>query len=101
MPIELECDTKTVPLDPRVPDKTVMISQDLTSSEEEELLSFVDKNSDVFPWRTFDLRGVSRDIIEHKLEANPSTILRKKRLRKMSDEKVTLAKIEVQILLDA
>jgi hypothetical protein len=32
-PIELECETKTVPLDPRVPDKTVMISQDLISSE--------------------------------------------------------------------
>jgi hypothetical protein len=33
-PIELECETKRVPLDPRVPDKTVMISQDLTSRED-------------------------------------------------------------------
>jgi hypothetical protein len=66
-PIELECETKRVPLDPRVLDKTVMISQDLVSSEETELLSFLDKNSDVFTWKTSNLMGVSRDIIEHKL----------------------------------
>jgi hypothetical protein len=38
MSIEPECETKRVPLDPRVPDKTVMISEDLTSNEETELL---------------------------------------------------------------
>jgi hypothetical protein len=59
-PIELECETKQVPLDPRVPDKIVMISQDVTSNEETELLLFLDKNNDVFVWRTSDLTGVSR-----------------------------------------
>jgi hypothetical protein len=40
-PMEPEFETKRLPLDPRVPDKTVvMISQDLTSNEEAELLSF-------------------------------------------------------------
>jgi hypothetical protein len=34
LPIEPECDIKIVLLDLRVPDKTVTISQDLTSSEE-------------------------------------------------------------------
>jgi hypothetical protein len=76
------------------------ISKYLTSSEEEELLSFFNKNSDVFAWRTFDLTRVSRDIIEHKLEVNPSTRPKKQRLLKMSDEKVTEAKVEVQRLLD-
>jgi hypothetical protein len=66
-PLEPECDTKRVPLDRRVPDKAVMISQDLTVDEETELLSFLDKNNDVFTWRTSDLTGVSKDIIEHKL----------------------------------
>jgi hypothetical protein len=55
--IELECKTKKVPLDSRVPDKTVMISQDLSPTEEVELLSFLDKNSDVFAWQTSDLTG--------------------------------------------
>jgi hypothetical protein len=37
----------------------VMISQDLAPSEEEELHSFLDKNIDVFVWRTSDLTGVT------------------------------------------
>jgi hypothetical protein len=65
-PIDPECEIKRVPIDPRVLDKIVMISQDLTTNEEIELLSFLDKNSGVFMWRTYDLTGVSRDIIEHK-----------------------------------
>jgi hypothetical protein len=44
-----------------------MVFQDLTADEETELLSFLDKNNDVFAWRTSDLMRVSRDIIEHKL----------------------------------
>jgi hypothetical protein len=52
-------------------------------------------------WRTSDLMGVSRHIIEHKLEVNPSARPKKQRLRKMSDEKVAAAKAEVQRLLDA
>jgi hypothetical protein len=70
--IEPECEIKRVPLDPRVPDKIVMISQDLSPSEEMKLLSFLDKNSDVFTWKTSDLTGVNRSIIEHKLLVNPS-----------------------------
>jgi hypothetical protein len=46
--IELECEIKRVPLDPMVPDKTIMISQDLSPREETKLISFLDKNSDVF-----------------------------------------------------
>jgi DNA polymerase II small subunit/DNA polymerase delta subunit B len=99
-PIEPECETKRVPLDPRVSDKAMMISQVLTADEETELLSFMDKNNDMFAWRTFDLTGVSRDIIEHKLQVNPSTKPTKQRLCKMSDEKVVGAKAEVQMLLD-
>jgi hypothetical protein len=49
-----------------------MISQDLSPSEETELLSFLDKNNDVFAWQTFNLMGVSRSIIEHRLQVHPS-----------------------------
>jgi hypothetical protein len=49
-PIEPECETKRVPLDPKVPDKAVMISQDLSANKKAELLSFLDRNSDVFMW---------------------------------------------------
>jgi hypothetical protein len=72
-----------------------MISQDLTSREEAELLSFLDKNNDVLAQRTSDLMGVSRDIIEHKLQVNRTAKPRKQRLHKMSDENVTTMKAEV------
>jgi hypothetical protein len=100
-PIEPKCETKRVPLDPRVPDKTMMISQDLTSREKTELLSFQDINSDVFTWKTSNLTRVSIDIIWNMLQVNPSVKPRNQRLHKMSDEKVTAAKAEVQRKLDA
>jgi hypothetical protein len=46
--IEPECEMKRVHLYPRVTDKAIMISQDLTTEEETELLLFLDNNSDVF-----------------------------------------------------
>jgi hypothetical protein len=78
-----------------------MISQDLSSSEENELLSLLDKSNDVFAWQTSDLMGFNKDIIEHKLHVNPSAKPKKQKLRKMSDEKVDAAKVKVQRLLDA
>jgi hypothetical protein len=56
-PIELECETRRVLLDPRVPDKAVIISQDLSSIEETEMLSFLDKNSDVSHGKPMILQG--------------------------------------------
>jgi hypothetical protein len=76
-----------------------MISQDFAPSEEAQLIAFLDKNNGVFVWRTSNLTGVSRDIIEHKLQGNPSARPRKQKLRKMSS--VAAAKAEVQKLMDA
>jgi hypothetical protein len=45
--------------------------------------------------------GVSRDVIEHRLQVSPSARPKKQKLRKMSEEKVEVAKVEVQRLLDA
>jgi hypothetical protein len=88
-------------LDPRVPNRIMLIAQDLLSEEETKLLSFLDKNSVVFAWATSNLTGVSKSIIEHKLDVNPSTKPKKKKLHKMSEEKNAAAKVEVQRLLDA
>jgi hypothetical protein len=44
---------------------------------------------------------VSRDVIEHRLQVNPSAKPKKQKLRKMFEEKVEAAKAEVQRLLDA
>jgi hypothetical protein len=50
--------------------------------------------------KTWNLTGVSRSVIEYKLQVNPSTKLRKQNLRKMFDEKVAAAKVEVERFLD-
>jgi hypothetical protein len=79
--------TKTVPLDPATPKQTVLISEDLSPNEEARLLSFLNRNKDVFAWSALDLVGVSRTIIEHTLGINSSVRPWKQRLRKMPDEK--------------
>jgi hypothetical protein len=58
-------------------------------------LAFLDKNSDIFTWSTSDLVGVSRDIIEHRLQVNQNANPRKEKLQKMSKEKVEVVKAEV------
>lgn len=73
----------------------VNINATLIESQEEELLDFLCKNKDVFAWSTSDLHGVSRDIIEHKLNINPSTRPKKQKLRRISDDKVATVKVEV------
>jgi hypothetical protein len=91
--------TKTVPLDQATPKQMVIISEDLTSHDEERLLSCLSKNKVVFVWSALDLVGVSRSIIEHSLGIDPSVRPKKQRLHKMSDEKTEAAKAEVHRLL--
>ena len=92
---------KKVPLDKHLPYKQVTISAALEPEEEHELLEFLNKNKDVFPWSASDLRSVSQDIIEHRLDIDPKIKPKKQKLRKMSDDKVAAVKAEVQRLLDA
>ena len=84
-----------------MPDRQVTISAALEPEKECELLEFLNKNKDVFAWSANDLRGVSRDIIEHKLDIDPKIKPKKQKLCKMSHDKVTAVKAEVQRLLDA
>jgi hypothetical protein len=55
----------------------------------------------MFAWSAKDLTGVDRSFIEHRLNIDPSVKPRRKKLRKMSDDKVVAVKSEVQRLLDA
>jgi hypothetical protein len=93
--------TKTVPLDQATPKQTVIISEDLTSQDEERLISCLSRNKYVFAWSVLDLVRVSRTIIEHSLGIDPSVRPKKQRLRKMSDDKTEATKAEVHRLLEA
>ena len=92
---------KKVPLDKHLPDRQVTISAALEPEEEHELLEFLNKNKDVFAWSASDLHGVSRDIIEHRLDIDPKIKPKKQKLRKMFDDKVAVVKAGVQRILDA
>jgi hypothetical protein len=93
--------TKTVPLDPATPKQTVVISEDLTSQDEEELISCLSRNKDVFAWSALDLVGVSHTVIEHGLGIDPSVRPKKQRMRKISDEKMEATKAKVHRMLEA
>jgi hypothetical protein len=84
-----------------MPKQTVVISKDLTSKDEDKLISCLSRNKDVFAWSALDLVGVSHTVIEHGLGIDPSVRPKKQRLRKMSDEKMEAAKAEVHCLLKA
>jgi hypothetical protein len=86
--MEAEGDFNRVALDPRVPDKISMYKQ-------AKLLQFLDKKNDVFAWFTSDLVGVSKEVIEYKLQVNPHAMPKKQKLCKMSEEKIEAAKAEV------
>ena len=64
-------ETKTIPLEDAVPDRKVTIRGNLSEEEEAELVETLAKNKDVFAWLASDLKGVSRDIVQHSLDVNP------------------------------
>jgi hypothetical protein len=78
--IEAKGEFEKVPLDPRVLNKTVCLGVEASQEEHVKLLGFLDKNSDVFAWSTFDIVGVSGDVIEHRLQVNPSARPKKQKL---------------------
>jgi hypothetical protein len=89
-------ETKTIPLEQVVPDKKVIIRANLSKEEETELVETLAKNKDIFTWLASDLKGVSRDIIQHALDINPKMRPKKQRQRKMSEDRILAAKVEVQ-----
>jgi hypothetical protein len=94
-------ETKVTPLEKELPDRKVTISSELSKAEEEELMETLVKNKDIFVWSASELQGVSRDIIQHELDINENMRPRKQKQRKMSEDRILAAKVEVQRLLDA
>jgi hypothetical protein len=64
-------ETKTIPLEQAVPERKVIIGANLSKEEETKLIVTLAKNKDIFAWSASDLKGVSRDIIQHALDINP------------------------------
>jgi hypothetical protein len=82
-----DCQIEKVLLDKHMPGNMVTITAKREEAEENDLPEFLCKNKYVFAWSASDLHDVSRDIIEHRLNIDPSIKPKKKKLRKMSDDK--------------
>ena len=92
---------KQVVLDEDFPDQKVLIGTQLEETEQTNLVDFLKKNHDVFTWSAKDLCGVSRSIIEHALNVDPTVKPKKQKQRKMSKDRAEGAKAEVNRLLEA
>jgi hypothetical protein len=84
-----------------IAEEKVLLRSQLSDEQEKTLLRFLFNNKDVFSWSANDLCGVNRDIIEHSLNVDLSFRPRKRRLRKISDDKAEGARNEVKRLLSA
>ena len=87
--------TKKVPLCEDMPDRMVIIGKELEKAEEARLIQFLRNNQDIFTWSSSDLRGVSREVIEHTLIVNPNAKPVKQGQRSMSEERRKAAQGEV------
>lgn len=86
---------KKVPLCEDILDRTMIIGKGLEEAEEARLIQFLRNNQDVFAWSSTELKGVSRDVMEHVLKVDPKTKPKKQCLRIMSEERKQVAQAEI------
>ena len=59
------------------PEKFFQVESQLPHQEREELVEFLKRNINVFPWNTYEAPGVDPDFICHHLNVNPLTASKK------------------------
>jgi hypothetical protein len=55
-----------------IAEQKVSLGSQLSEEQEKTLIRFLFNNKDVFAWLANNLCGVSRDVIEHSLNVDPS-----------------------------
>jgi hypothetical protein len=81
--------------------KEVIIRADLDPKYELALTSFLRDNTVIFAWSPFDMPGVPRELAEHILEVNKTTLPIKQKLRRFAKDRKQAIKVEVCKLLAA
>ncbi|XP_068323335.1 uncharacterized protein [Pyrus communis] len=77
------------------PDRIVKIGTTLSPPTRLTLISFLQKNTEVFAWSYEDMPGISPDIICHRLSINPKTKPVKQKRRSYDVEQYEAMKAEV------
>jgi hypothetical protein len=65
------------------------------------LITFLQDNLDVFTWKISDMPGILREVIEHKLDIDPSFKSIKQKERRYTPERHNVIQLEVNRLLEA
>jgi hypothetical protein len=65
------------------------------------LVDFLKANLDVFAWKPSDMKGIPREVAEHKLNIKPGSKLVKQRLRCFTEEKCKAIGEEIKKLVSS
>ena len=83
------------------PEKFFQIRSQLPHQEREELIEFLKRNIDVFPWNAYEAPGIDPEFIYHHLKVNPLITPRKQPPRHPSKEHAEAMREEVTRLKQA
>ena len=83
------------------PEKFFKIRSQLPHQEREELIEFLKRNIDVFPWNAYEAPGIDPEFICHHLKVNPLITPRKQPPRHPSKEHAEAMREEVTRLKQA
>ena len=83
------------------PERFFQVGAKLPLQEKERLLEFLRENVDVFAWSPYEAPGVDLNFIYHRLNVNPSVILKRQPLRRPSKEHAEAVRSEVAKLKQA
>ena len=90
---------KEVILTPEDPDTKVLLGTDIDQDLEKNLVEFLKSKKSTFAWKHEDMTGISKDIITHKLQVDPSFRPVHQKRRKFAPERNTIIQEEVERLL--
>ena len=64
-------------------------------------MKFLQENRDIFAWKSSDMSGDPRELIEHSLNVDPAAKPIKQKLRRFSQDMKDVIRKEISRLLDA
>jgi hypothetical protein len=82
-----------------VHDQLVTVAKGMTEKDENNSITCICNNQDVFAWSKRDLKGVPREVIEHALRLDPKIPPKREKLKVISPQKELGAQSEVEKLL--
>ena len=97
VPVEI---TVPIPVDPKDPNKVLLVGSQLGIAVQRELISFLKANLDVFAWSHADMCGISPEIAVHVLNIDPKFTPVKQKRRTQGPERSVALKEEVDRLME-